>query len=160
MLVSKEVIKQAWVQLGYRNKMAEWSLYALFLSGLLLWDIFSLPWFATRWLLIIHVICSLILFPIYVLPFWLSHRRLLKNSKKKFLNVTGQCLDLLLLLCLVSGVFLFIQGNRGDDLGYYTFLSHLISALILTPIIMKHSARWSVLKPAWSLLKSLRVLRK
>lgn len=167
LLTTRKAVNQYWRALGYRNRMAEWALYTLFLSGLLLWDLFSVPWPVLRVLLILHILCSIIVFPMYILPFWLSHRRLLKHSKKQFLVVTGNLLDALLLLCLASGLYLFIQGNRGDDLGYYAFLSHLIAALVLTPILMKHSARWSVLKPVWLLvtrvgmaLKSFRLLRK
>jgi hypothetical protein len=149
-------IKQAWQKLGYQNKMAEWSLYALFLTGFLLWEALSVPWDVMRLLLVIHVLLSMLIFPIYVLPFWLSHRRLLKHSKRRFLNITGQCLDLILGVCVASGLYLFIQGNRGDELGHLVFLAHLVSALIFLPIIMRHSARWSVLQPLWSLIKSLR----
>ncbi len=155
--VSEQGLKQAWKQLGYRNTITEWSLYALFISGLLLWDIFSLPWDGVRLLLILHVLLSIIIFPIYILPFWLSHRRLLKTSQKRFLNITGQCLDSLLVLCVISGIYLLIQGNRGDSLGNLLFLVHLISALILLPIIMRHSLKWSVLQPLWSIVKFKRV---
>lgn len=158
MIFSKEGIKQIWQQLGYRNKMAEWSLYALFLSGFLLWDILSVPWDGIRVLLILHLLLSIIIFPVYILPFWFSHRRLLKTSKKRLLNITGQCLDLILALCIFSGLYLFILGNRGDDFGNIIFLVHLISALILLPLVMRHSARWSVLQPVWSFFKSLRGL--
>lgn len=155
MTFSKESIQQAWQQLSYRNVMAEWSLYALFISGFLLWDVIALPWQGVRLLLIIHVVLSLIIFPLYIFPFWVSHRRLLKKSNKRFLRVTGQCLDLVLLACISSGLYLLIQGNRGDEFGYGVFLVHLISALILLPLIIRHSARWSVLKPIWSLSKSV-----
>lgn len=137
--------------------MAEWSLYALFVSGFLLWNILSVPWDVVRLLLALHVLLSIIVFPLYVLPFWLAHRRLLKNSKKKFLNLTGRCLDLLIGMCVLSGLYLLIQGNRGDDLGDVVFLVHLMSALVLLPLIIRHSARWSVLQPFWSFLKSLRI---
>lgn len=156
----KEGLKQAWQQLGYRNTVAEWSLYALFISGFLLWNILSLPWDAVRLLLILHVLLSIIIFPIYILPFWLSHRRLLKTSKKRFLNITGQCLDFILAMCVTSGLYLLIQGNRGDGFDNGVFLAHLISALILLPIIMRHSLRWSVLQPVWSLLRIKRVSKQ
>lgn len=153
-------LKQAWQQLGYRNTLAEWSLYILFFSGILLWDIFTLPWQGVRWLLISHLLLSIIIFPIYVLPFWLSHRRLLKKSNKRLLNITGQFLDILLSVCVLSGVYLLIQGNRGDELGYLIFLAHLISAIILLPILMRHSYKWSVLQPLWSLVKKITSLFK
>jgi hypothetical protein len=148
-------LKQGWQELGYRNTLAEWSLYALFLSGLLLWDVFSLPWQGIRWLLISHLLLSIIVFPIYVLPFWLSHRRLLKKSNKRLLNVTGQILDILLSVCVLSGLYLLIQGNRGGELDFLIFLAHLISAIILFPVLMRHSYKWSVLQPIWSLVKKI-----
>jgi hypothetical protein len=143
-----------WQRQAYRNKAAEWSLYFMFVSGFMLWNQFSIPWGLERLLLITHIISSLILFPAAVLPFWLSHRQLLKNSNKKLLVVTGQCLDLLLMVCMMSGVFLFLVGNRGDNLGYATYLSHLVSAILITPILMRHAAGWSVLKPLWAIFKN------
>lgn len=145
-----------WQRQAYRNKAAEWSLYFMFITGFVLWNQFTLPWELERMVLIAHVLSSLILFPAAVLPFWLSHRNLLKGSQKKLLVVTGQLLDLLLLACAASGVFLFAVGNRGDDIGYIAYLLHLISALIITPLLMRHAAHWSVLKPIWSLLKKLK----
>ncbi len=143
-----------WQRQAYRNKAAEWSLYFMFVTGFLLWNQFTLPWGIERILLITHVISSLVLFPAAVLPFWLSHRRLLKHSKKKLLVITGHLLDLLLLICALSGVLLFLVGNRGDDLGHLTYLAHLISALLITPILIRHAAGWSVLKPIWSLFQN------
>ena len=143
-----------WQRQAYRNKAAEWSLYFMFVSGFVLWNQFTLPWQLERVVLITHVLSSLILFPAAVLPFWLSHRRLLKKSQKKLLIITGQLLDCLLLSCAISGVFLFIVGNRGDAMGYLAYLTHLVSALVITPILIRHAARWSVLTPIWSLIKN------
>ncbi len=143
-----------WQRQAYRNKAAEWSLYFMFVTGFVLWNQFTLPWQFERVVLIVHVLSSLILFPAAVLPFWLSHRRLLKGSQKKLLNITGQILDCLLLACAISGVFLFVVGNRGDDMGYLAYLTHLVSALVITPILIRHAARWSVLAPIWSLIKN------
>jgi len=142
-----------WQQQAYRNKAAEWALYFMFATGFILWNQFTLPWEVERLILITHVLSSLILFPATVLPFWLSHRKLLKKSKRKLLIITGHLLDLLLILCTLSGTLLFLVGNRGDSLGYLMYLTHLISAIIITPIIMRHAAGWSVLKPLWSFFK-------
>ena len=145
-----------WQRQAYRNKAAEWSLYFMFISGFMLWNQFTLPWELERMVLIVHVLSSLILFPTAVLPFWLSHRNLLKGSQKKLLVMTGQFLDLLLFACASSGIFLFLVGNRGDGIGHLAYLAHLISALIITPLLMRHAARWSVLKPIWLLIKKLK----
>ena len=71
-----------WRKAAYQSKSAEFILYFLVMSGLLLWDGFGFPWQVTRPSLAIHFIVSLILFPLFVVPFWLSHRALLKKSQK------------------------------------------------------------------------------
>ncbi|WP_250656463.1 hypothetical protein [Alkalimarinus coralli] len=139
-----------WQQLSYRNQAAEWSLYFMFLTGIFLWNQIPVPWQLERLLLVIHVVASLVLFPVTVVPFWLSHRRLLKRSKKKLLKVTGQLIDYILLGCALSGIYLLILGNRGDDLGWVIYMVHLVTALLVVPILIRHAAKWSVLKPLWS----------
>lgn len=148
-----DIFSDWWQRQAYRNKAAEWSLYLMFASGFLLWNVIEIPWQLERLLLPIHIISSLLLFPFAVLPFWLSHRRLLKKSQKTLLRITGQMLDVFLLGCAASGIFLFLVGNRGDDLGWIAYIVHLVTALALTPILMRHAARWSVLKPLWTTLK-------
>ena len=140
-----------WKGLAYRNKATEWALYFMFLSGILLWDQIVIPWPLERMLLVIHVLSSLVLFPITVLPFWLSHRKLLHSSNKKLLKITGLLLDYLLLGCALSGVFLVLEGNRGDDFGWFVYMAHLISAFVILPLLIRHTAKWSVLKPVWSI---------
>jgi len=140
-----------WNRLAYRNKAAEWALYFMFLSGILLWDQIVIPWPLERMLLVIHVLSSLVLFPLMVLPFWLSHRKLLHSSNKKLLKVTGLLLDYLLLGCALSGVFLVVEGNRGDDFGWFIYMTHLVSAFVILPLLIRHTAKWSVLKPVWSI---------
>ncbi len=149
-------VGQWFKSLAYRNQAAEWSLYFMITSGLLLWEPLGLPWAITSLMLAVHLISSLILFPLLVLPFWLSHRALLKNSKKKMLVATGQLLDLILYASLMSGIFLFWVGNRGDQIGWWAYIIHLITALLLAPLLMKHAAKWSVLAPLWSLLAKLK----
>jgi hypothetical protein len=140
-----------WQQLAYRNKAAEWSLYFMFLSGVVLWNQIDIPWSLERVFLVIHVLSSLLLFPLMVLPFWLTHRKLLRSSNKKLLKVTGVLLDYLLFGCALSGVFLVLEGNRGDDLGWLIYMVHLVSAFVILPLLIRHTAKWSVLKPVWSI---------
>lgn len=147
-----EALLQWWQGLSYRNRAAEWSLYFMFLTGILLWNQVTVPWPLERLLLVVHVISSLVLFPLTVVPFWLSHRRLLAKSKKKLLTVTGQLIDYILLGCMASGLFLVLQGNRGDDLGWMAYMMHLVTALVLMPLLIRHAAKWSVLKPLWNWL--------
>jgi len=145
-----DALSQWWQGLSYRNKAAEWSLYFMFVTGFLLWNQISVPWPVERLLLVVHVVSSLLLFPVTVVPFWLSHRSLLARSKKKLLKVTGQLIDYILLGCMASGLFLVLLGNRGDDLGWFAYMVHLVTALVLVPLLIRHAAKWSVLKPLWS----------
>lgn len=142
-----------WQRLAYKNKFAEWSLYFLFITGFLLWDPIPTPWAVERLILLTHSISSLLLFPLFIAPFWTSHRRLLHRSNKKFLRFTGQIIDGLLLTSLISGLYLLLVGNPGENAGAIAHLIHLITALILAPLLIKHAGNWSVLKPLWSLFK-------
>ncbi|MFD2230818.1 hypothetical protein [Alkalimarinus sediminis] len=145
-----DALSQWWQSLAYRNRAAEWSLYFMFVTGILLWNQISIPWQVERLLLLVHVVSSLLLFPVAVVPFWLSHRKLLVRSKKKLLKVTGQLIDYILLGCMASGIYLVLQGNRGDDFGWVVYMVHLVTALVLIPLLIRHAAKWSVLKPLWS----------
>jgi len=140
-----------WRQLAYRNRSAEWSLYLMFVSGIVLWNQIVIPWPVERLFLVVHVLSSMLLFPLMVLPFWLSHRKLLRSSSKKLLRTTGLLLDYLLLGCALSGVFLIFVGNRGDNFAWLIYMAHLVSALIIFPMLMRHTVKWSVLKPIWSI---------
>ncbi|UZE95901.1 hypothetical protein [Alkalimarinus alittae] len=145
-----EALSQWWQGLSYRNKAAEWSLYFMFVTGFFLWNQVAVPWQVERLLLAAHVISSLLLFPLTVAPFWFAHRRLLTRSKKKLLKVTGQLIDYILLGCVASGIYLVLLGNRGDDVDWLVYMVHLTTALVLMPLLIRHAAKWSVLKPLWS----------
>ena len=122
----------------------------MFLTGVMLWNQISIPWPVERVLLLVHVVASLLLFPVTVVPFWLAHRALLKRSKKALLKVTGQLIDYILVGCMASGVYLVLQGNRGDDFDWFVYMAHLVTAFVLLPLLIRHAAKWSVLKPLWS----------
>ncbi len=148
-----------WRRLAYRHKAAELSLYILFLTGLPLWSLFNLSWEGERLLLLAHCLGGLMLFPLLILPFWLSHRRLWENSRNQRLRRTGRYLDLLMLLCTLSGIYLLLLGNRGEWLGNFSHYLHLISALPLTLFLLRHAARWSVLRPFSCLIARLFIRR-
>ncbi len=138
-------INHWWTTLAYHHRSAEISLHLLFVSGLPLWSVFALTWNLERTLLLIHSIAGLLLFPICVLPFWLSHRRLLRRSRKPLLRKTGRYLDILIGLCGLSGGYLILIGNRGDITGQINHYIHLLTAIPLTLLLIRHALRWSVL---------------
>jgi hypothetical protein len=139
--------------LAYRNQATEWSLYGMFLTGLPLWDVFGLEWAVERWFLLSHLLLSALFFVLFVVPFWIAHRRLLARSRKRLLVVTGRMLELILLTCGASGFYLMWFGNTGNLAGALVSLLHLITGLLMMPVLMRHAARWSVLKPAWRWLR-------
>jgi len=144
----KEVVAAAslWRKLSYQSKPAEFILYILVISGLLLWDGFNLPWQVTRPALGIHFLVSLVLFPIFVLPFWLSHRDLMKSSTKPFLRKSGTLIEYILILLFLSGLYLSFFGNRGDLMGQAVYWMHLLPSIPLAIIVYMHAKRWSMLK--------------
>ena len=135
-----------WRKEGYRSKPAELVLYFLTVSGLILWSGFDLPWQLQRTTLALHILASLLLFPIFVLPFWLAHRSILARSQNTFLRQTGHLIDYGLILLTLSGLYLVFFGNRGNLVGQAAYWTHLLPVLPLTFILIRHALRWSMLK--------------
>ncbi|QFI54389.1 hypothetical protein [Aeromonas simiae] len=135
-----------WNWLAWHHKTAEALLYLMFFSGLLLWEPLTPVWGVARWNLLLHLLLSLSLFPLWFGAFWLSHRRLLLRSRKPFLRTTGRTIELLLLLCVSSGVLLVLHGTPGDRLGAVASWLHWASTLALTPLVLRHAWRWTVLR--------------
>lgn len=144
--------KARWQALAYRNRAAEWTLYALAFSGLPLIAAFSVDWQWQRWDLVAHALLGTFGFITLIVPFWSSHRRLLLRSRKSFLRMTGRITEVLLLVTGASGYYLILWGNRGGSLGNLVHQAHLIASLSLTLVVMRHAWRWSVLQPLWKRL--------
>ena len=138
--------RQFWQWLAYHHQAAEGSLYLMFFSGLLLWEPLTPLWSLARWNLFLHVMLSLTLFPLLFGAFWLSHRALLNRSNKPFLRITGRTIEALLLVCLASGLLLVLHGTPGDAMGSFASWAHWLSALALTPLVLRHAWRWTILK--------------
>ena len=141
---NKKALADFWQTVSYKSKPAEFMLYFLAVSGLCLWDGFDLPWLFQRTSLASHIIVSILLFPVFVVPFWLAHREILKTSRKAFLRWTGQVIDFCLFALLISGIYLLSIGNTGDWLGEMAYWLHLIPAVPLTFLLIFHARRWSM----------------
>lgn len=139
------IISAWWKQLAYRHKSAEFLLYLMFISGVLLWDKIELSWQMSRWLLPVHMLIGVTLFSIIVGAFWSSHRKLLVRSKKNFLRQTGTAVEWLLVICTLSGFYLFFYGNTGNDIGWLLQELHFYSSWLLAPLVFRHALRWSIL---------------
>lgn len=139
------IISTWWQQLAYRHKPAEFLLYFMFVSGVLLWDKIALTWQLSRWLLPLHMIIGVTLFSIIVGAFWSSHRKLITKSKKAFLRQTGTLIEWLLVVCTLSGFYLFFYGNTGNSISQLIQDLHFYSSWLLAPIVFRHALRWSIL---------------
>ena len=142
----KQVLKSAWISQGYRSKPAELTLYILALTGLPLWDALGVDWPINRLLLVLHLLVSLILFPLLVLPFWLSHRSHLANSQSAFLRQTGRTIEYGLILAFASGLWLIIIGNPGASTGFIAHWLHLLIALPLGLLVLVHAWRYGLVR--------------
>lgn len=131
---------------AYHHRSAEWCMYFLAISGILLWGVLPVDWVIVRWSLIVHIVVSLLVFPFTLGLFWFSHRKLLARSKKRFLRLTGTAIDWSLFICTLSGIYLFFIGDNGNMNGYIIATAHLIVGLLLAPLVLVHAFRFSVLK--------------
>lgn len=131
---------------AYHHVAAEWTLILLFVTGLLLWDRIPVEWGLFRWSLVLHVIGGLLIFPLTTGFFWVAHRKLVSCSCKSFLRITGRIIDVLLLLCFISGLALAFWGATGNTLSLWMSDLHWISGLLLGPLVLRHAWRYSVLR--------------
>ncbi|MCP5080039.1 MAG: hypothetical protein GY951_18585, partial [Psychromonas sp.] len=107
--------------------------------------VITVNWQVKNLMLVIHMLVGISLFLLVVGAFWSSHRALLKSSKKSFLRQTGTVIEYLLIICSVSGIYLFFYGNPGNATGLLMQDIHFYSSWLLTPLVFAHALRWSVL---------------
>ena len=134
-----------WSKLAYRHKMAEFLMYFMFVSGLLLWERLSLDWHIGRWLLLSHMFVGATIFTLVVGVFWSSPRQLFTKSNKHFLKLTGRLVEVLLFACVLSGFYLLIFGNTGNQLCLVIEQIHFYSSWLLAPLVARHALRWSII---------------
>ena len=133
----------------HRSKQVELSLYTLFLSGLVLWDVLGSPWGLARWMLPTHIILGFVLMPLVVLPFLISHRRLFKFSKKPIKRYTGRALEAVFYILGLSGFYLFLMGNPGNWMGLTVYWMHLILSFPLIGIMVWHVGKRGMVRLGW-----------
>lgn len=141
-----------WKHLAYKHKSAEFLLYFMFVSGVVLWDVFSVNWQLERIMLLSHMIIGATVFTLIVGAFWSSHRNLLIKSDKTFLKQTGTIIEWLLATCVLSGFYVFLIGNTGDSFSTFIDNIHFYSSWLLVPLVFRHAMRWSILNLKKSLL--------
>ena len=110
----------------------------MFITGILLWDLFDISWEYYSPLQAIHIILSLVVMGIFIIPFVNIHvyQHRVKNKIK---STNGWLLGIILLLITISGFYLFIVGNRGGDIyGEYSFYIHLYGSILLMFFLFYH----------------------
>jgi len=140
-------------RVSYRHKRAEWVLWLLLLSGVLLWNRLDIVWPLFRSGLFVHWLLGVVVFPITVGLFWWGHRGLFLHSQRARLKQTGRVIEGALITCYLSGLFLAFYGTTGNPLSGVVNYLHWASGLMLAPLVMYHGWRFTVVR--WPQIKSL-----
>jgi hypothetical protein len=123
----------------------------MFFSGLLLWEPLTPTWSLARWNLFLTSPSRSPCFPavwrLLALP-----SQPAAQEPQAFLRTTGRIIEALLLVCLASGLVLVLHGTPGDSLGNLASWAHWLSALALTPLVLRHAWRWTILEMAHLIL--------
>ena len=120
----------------------EISLIVMFITGIAQWDIFNIGWEQFTFLQALHIIGSIVISVMLIIPFVNMHVfKYRKNiiSKKRD-NKGGMILGIVLFFITVSGFYLFFIGNRGGDIvGIYSFNIHLFGSFLLMFFLWQHT---------------------
>lgn len=114
----------------------------MFFTGILQWDSLHLPWEYFSVIQATHVILSVVVSLLLIIPFVNMHvykyRKTIVGRKKNVHN--GMALGITLLFIMLSGFYLFLVGNTGGDIiGEYAFYVHLYASLLLLFLLWYHS---------------------
>lgn len=143
--VGPSVLCNWWRRLAYKHKIAEFLMYFMFVSGVLLWDVFSINWQVEKFLLLAHMLVGATFFTAIVGTFWSSHRQLITTSSNAFLRQTGIFIEWLLATCTITGFYTFFFGNTGNTFSAFIENIHFYSSWILVPLLFRHAMRWSII---------------
>jgi len=110
----------------------------IFLTGILQMDILAINWEYLTSIMAIHIIGSIVISLILLIPFANTHSfSMLYIQKRK--NIDGYILGVILFLMIASGIYLFLIGNRGGDIiGKFTFYIHLFGGFLLIISLYYH----------------------
>ena len=117
------------------------SLLFLFFTGILQWKIFDIPWQIFSATQAVHVVASIVFFIFLIIPYVNQHvykyRKQIVAKRRNSGN--GMLLGMVLLALTITGVYLFLVGNRGgDDLGTYSYNIHLYGSFALMFLLWYH----------------------
>lgn len=129
-------------------KIIELATYIMFLSGFLLWEDLNITWQAYKLSQISHILLSLVITSLLLIPFVISHtnkhKKTITKTKKSYRKRRQTFLGILigfsLLVLLSSGIYLLLIGNRGGDIyGIASNLIHFYLSFIFIFLIVYHS---------------------
>lgn len=113
----------------------------LFLTGILQLSVLNIEWEYFKFIQAIHIIGSIFVTVFLLIP--LVNRHVYKHLiVKKEKSQNGLWLGIMLFLITLSGAYLFLVGNRGEDsLGTYSFNIHLYGSFILMVLLFRHARK-------------------
>lgn len=129
-------------------KIIELSTYIMFITGFLLWEDLNISWQTYKLSQMSHILFSVIITCLLLVPFILSHAKKHKKTiikreksyKKRRQTFLGFLLAFSLILLLLSGIYLLLVGNRGGDIyGIVSNFLHFYFAFLFIFLIITHS---------------------
>lgn len=131
-----------------KYKLIEITTYIMFLTGFLLWEDLNIAWQTYKISQLTHILFSLSISILLLLPFIMSHTKKHKKTilkrkktyKKRRQTFLGILIGITLLILLVSGGYLLLVGNRGGDIyGIASNLLHFYLSFVFAFLIIYHS---------------------
>ena len=119
----------------------------MFLSGVLQYSLFDLSWEYFRTVQATHIIGSIVIAIFLLIPYVNMHTyefMIVKKAK----STSGILLGITLFFIILSGIYLFFVGNRGEDiLGSISFYVHLYGSFVLLYFLFSHARKKFYAKP-------------
>lgn len=117
------------------------ALFVMFISGIFMYELFDLSWENFRVTQPLHIVGSILIMLFFMNSFIYRHIRRYFFIKK-INSMEGWLLLFAFVLVTLSGLYLFLVGNRGGDmLGILSFNIHLFGSLALLALFLWHIIR-------------------
>ncbi|MDT8338845.1 MAG: multiheme c-type cytochrome, partial [Sulfurimonas sp.] len=117
------------------------ALFAMFISGIFMYELLGLSWENFRVIQPLHIVGSILIMLFFMNSFIYRHIRRYFFIKK-INSMEGWLLLFAFVLVTLSGFYLFLVGNRGGDiLGILSFNIHLFGSLALLALFLWHILR-------------------
>ncbi|WP_457746121.1 multiheme c-type cytochrome [Sulfurimonas sp.] len=117
-------------------------MFLMFITGILQMNFFHLGWSYFRVLEFLHIIGAILLTLFFIIPFLFVHvRESMLVAKQK--SISGMLFGLTFITVLLSGVYLFLMGNRGgDEYGVVAYYVHLYGSFVLIFLLFVHLKKY------------------